>query len=193
MDKTFGGEEFRQALAAGTVVAPLAVTGMAKTADVPDAILFALGTRCENWINLPLSLIDSVQPLGQTPCDDHQHPLVRVFLNDTGSPEFTVLAALLRAVQQQPSGCGKPSGPQPVRAQRQPATVTIPPPGRTAAGSTAQTHLADCVDGDSTCDSTGNCWACCHGYWNLIGGCDYGRRFNCNGVPYNAISCWPIG
>lgn len=51
---------------------------------------------------------------------------------------------------------------------------------------------AACTDGTSSC-LNGRCWACCHGMWYDINTCQYGVHFFCNGVDYNAISCWPIG
>ncbi|MEV4506814.1 hypothetical protein [Streptomyces klenkii] len=186
MDRTFTGEEFRQALSADTVTVPLTLTGMAKAADAADAIDFALGTACKDWTTIPVSLIDHVEPLQHVSCDDHAHPLVRLTLKNTGTPEFTVLTSLLRATRQQASPCGGPprqaGRPEPVSRRPAPAEPT-------AAGPRA----ADCLDGDTKCDANGVCWGCCAGDWFNIGRCVFGLTYGCNGVRYNAVSCWPIG
>ncbi|MEU1818323.1 hypothetical protein ABZ543_24510 [Streptomyces roseifaciens] len=213
MDRSFTGEEFRQALSTDSVTVPLTLTGMAKTADAAeDAIRFALGTACKDWITIPVSLVDRVEPLQHVPCDDHAHPLVRLTLKDTGTPEFTVLASLLRVTRQQASPCGDPNrhaGQQAGPASRQPVHVhTLPPvqhgPGG-ATGPTAPTGAAAagtgtgtgtraaCLDGDTRCDANGTCWGCCAGDWFDIGRCVFGLTYGCNGTRYNAVSCWPIG
>ncbi|MEU7579903.1 hypothetical protein AB0B50_20140 [Streptomyces sp. NPDC041068] len=94
----------------------------------------------------------------------------------------------------------RPHGPTP----HGPGPQTSPPPpltwGVTPDATPPQTSprlQAECVDGSSACVSDGaggfTCLACCHGYWNNIGPCLYGKWFGCNGVNYNAYNCWPIG
>ncbi|WP_171161899.1 hypothetical protein [Streptomyces sp. I05A-00742] len=207
MHRTFTGEEFRQALNANTVTVPLALTGMVKTADAADVLQFALGTACKDWTTIPVRLIDEVEPLRHVPCDDHAHPLVRLTLKDTGTPEFTVLTSLLRAAQQQASPCGGPAaGRAEAGAARRPANVHIPyeaPHGHRAPhGSGGGTEIvraagvgarAACLDGDTKCDASGTCWGCCGGDWFDVGRCVYGLTYTCNGTRYQAVSCWPIG
>ncbi|WP_437314206.1 hypothetical protein [Sorangium sp. So ce385] len=55
----------------------------------------------------------------------------------------------------------------------------------------ATSSFAACVDGSSSC-SGGRCYACCNGVWHNINACLYGVNFYCNGIHYNAYSCWPI-
>ncbi|WP_424887245.1 hypothetical protein [Streptomyces sp. XH2] len=202
MDRTFTGEEFFQALSTDTVTVPLTLTGMAKTADAAGAIRFALGTACKDWITIPVPLIDHVEPLQHVPCDDHAHPLVRLTLKDTGTPEFTVLTSLLRLVRQQAPPCGTSPRRAGVAAPapRQPARVDLFPPGRHVpggvtepAGAAAADTGAACLDGDTKCDAAGVCWGCCAGDWFNLGPCVFGLTYGCNGTHYKAVSCWPIG
>ncbi|MEU8546207.1 hypothetical protein AB0C81_04205 [Streptomyces roseoverticillatus] len=202
MDRTFTGEEFLQALSTDSVTVPLTLTGMAKTADAAGAIRFALGTACKDWVTIPVSLIDHVEPLQHVPCDDHAHPLVRLVLKDTGTPEFTVLTSLLRLMRQQTSPCGAParSAENADSAPRRPARVDLFPPARHAPGGAAESTgaaaagaRAECLDGDTKCDANGVCWGCCAGDWFNIGQCVFGLMYGCNGTHYKAVSCWPIG
>ncbi|AUX35247.1 MULTISPECIES: hypothetical protein [Sorangium] len=54
----------------------------------------------------------------------------------------------------------------------------------------ATSSLAACTDGFSTC-SGNRCFACCNGVWHDINACLWGVNFYCNGIHYNAYSCWP--
>ncbi|MDF3294228.1 hypothetical protein [Streptomyces silvisoli] len=200
MNTSFTGTEFYQALVADSVPTPVVLTGMVKTAEKTDAIQFAPGTTCQNWTTLPVSLIERVEPLGQMPCDDHTHPVVRIQLTQPGTAEAAALAMLLHAVQQQRPGCGgspgKQPGQPPNRAAARPPAPSRPgalhftiPPGSAAA------PQAQCVDGDSWCDQVNNwCYGCCNGTWVpfSFGGCQYGMSYSCNGNLYNAYNCWPI-
>lgn len=47
-----------------------------------------------------------------------------------------------------------------------------------------------CADGQNSC-SGGRCYACCNNTWYNINTCTWGVNFYCNGVHYNATSCWP--
>ncbi|MFD0381556.1 hypothetical protein ACFQ2B_01210 [Streptomyces stramineus] len=173
---------------------------MAKTAEEANAIRFALGTACKDWVTVPVSLIDRVEPLRHVPCDDHAHPFVQLVLKDTGTPECAVLTSLLRAAQQQTSPCEhSPQHRREPGPAQQPVSIhTSPPaqrgPGRAAGpqGAAGVPAQPACRDGDTSCHADGTCWGCCAGDWFDIGRCVYGMSYTCNNVPYNAYSCWPI-
>lgn len=85
---------------------PLTLTGMAKSSETSSAeFLFVLGTRCADWISVPIDLVEHVEVLGSAPCADHQHHRVAVTFKPPKSPEAAAFAALLgSAVKQRASG-----------------------------------------------------------------------------------------
>ncbi|MFE6165408.1 hypothetical protein ACFQ7F_41630 [Streptomyces sp. NPDC056486] len=201
---------------------PVIVGMVKKSEEATESVQFAPGTTCKDWTTIPVSLIDQVELLRQVPCDEHSHSLVQLTLKESDSPEHTVLATLLShyaraGAAPAPSPCGTsahtqppPQGPQAQSQARShgpapqgpgargpataPLTWGVAPQG-TPPQATPRAQ-AECVDGSSACVSDGyggyTCLACCHGYWNDIGPCLYGKWFGCNGTNYNAYNCWPI-
>lgn len=100
MSQSFTGAAFAQALASGTPLHSLHVDGMVKPGDDEQHIWFAPGTRCrpDAWVHIPVSLIDRVELLDHVPCDDHEHPFVRLYfkLPAVTNVEGYVFAELLR-------------------------------------------------------------------------------------------------
>ncbi|WP_069884691.1 hypothetical protein [Streptomyces luteocolor] len=193
MNGSYSGEEFRQALANGTVGTPLTLVGMVKAGEEEGALQFAPGTVCKNWVSVPVALVDRVEVLREVPCDDHTHHLVGLQLKDPGTPEGAVLLGLLRAVVKQRAQQQVP--PAHAKAPAPPAPPLAPaPPVRAARGNPTW----PCQEGDSYCDpDSEHCWGCCGGIWKPFasGGCLYGMRFHCDttGNSYNAYGCWPVG
>jgi hypothetical protein len=75
--------------------APVAATGLVKLSEEDkNALLFAHGTDCTNWISVPVSLIDRVDFLRVMPCKDHSHPLVTLIFSAPQSPEAQTFAAI---------------------------------------------------------------------------------------------------
>ena len=60
-----------------------------------EEIRFAPGTQCSKWIEVPLSMIDEVDHLGNQLCDQREYPHVRLHLKPT-TEEGRVLANLLQ-------------------------------------------------------------------------------------------------
>jgi hypothetical protein len=80
-------EEFVAELEGGSLeaeqgaIAPIVLFGLAKgSGDNPDALLFSHGTRCGDWVEVPLSQIEQVEVLKTVRCRDHSHPLVQIHL-----------------------------------------------------------------------------------------------------------------
>jgi hypothetical protein len=93
----YAPEEFVAKLKAGGLDAPLAFVGMAKEAQDDQHLLFASGTACEQWIEVPLALVERVELGGMVPCRDHSHPLVKLELKEPESEEARLFAALARS------------------------------------------------------------------------------------------------
>lgn len=98
MGQSFTPDEFLVALSEDRFTRPIAVTGMVKKADEHDFVMFAVGTMCQNWVKIPIKkMVERVEWLGKTPCRDHAHEFVRLYLKQPEGPEAGVLAALLQA------------------------------------------------------------------------------------------------
>jgi len=110
MPKSYTGAEFSKALSAEPFRQPIVLTGMVKqTEDDSPALMFAEGGLCRHWVKIPIELIDSVEYLATTRCQDHDHPFVTLYLKDPShqNPAAGMLADLLRIKQ---SGTGSSPG-----------------------------------------------------------------------------------
>jgi hypothetical protein len=67
------------------------LVGMVKSSAKSGHIGFAQA-GCDNWVDLPSSLIAEAHQIGHQFCDDHSHPLFRLVL---GEPEDAVAKALI--------------------------------------------------------------------------------------------------
>jgi hypothetical protein len=84
-----------------------------------EDIRFAPGTQCSNWIEVPVSMINEVDYLGNQLCNQREYPHVRLHLKPT-TDEGRVLANLLQ----------RGTGPEPMTPPTRPvpATPLSPPP-----------------------------------------------------------------
>ena len=92
-------KEFIDRLKDGTLRRPLSVVGMAKTSEDGNSLLLDPTMRCRKWIEIPVEMIakKGVEWLGDVPCKEHEHPLVRIELQHDESGQSDVLARLLSA------------------------------------------------------------------------------------------------
>lgn len=59
--------------------ADVSVVGLVKTDQaVPSAIQFSPSFSCQQWMLLPMEMVESIDHLKTVACKDHQHPLVRI-------------------------------------------------------------------------------------------------------------------
>jgi hypothetical protein len=97
MKTSFTGQEFASALAEGALKDPIVLTGMVKPAEDPEAVLFSLGSSCQQWVSIPVAMIEKVEWLGKVPCFEHRHDSVHLFLKEEVGPVARALANLLRS------------------------------------------------------------------------------------------------
>jgi len=98
MPNVFTGQEFARHLSEGKLHEGVVKVGMVKKHDdVSNTILFAEG-GCEDWISIPVGVIEQVTFLQTVPCRDHSHPLVMIQFKEpqAGSEAANVFAALAR-------------------------------------------------------------------------------------------------
>ncbi len=103
MAMSFTGAEFVKALTEGNLREPIVKQGMVKPSeDDPSSIQFSEGTACQIWTRIPVEMIERVEFVSTIRCQDHQHPLVRLFLKEPPGENKVagVLSELLRAAPQ---------------------------------------------------------------------------------------------
>jgi hypothetical protein len=93
---SYSPEEFAAKLRSGKLDAPpLTMTGMMKISD-KDGCLSFTRIGCDNWLDIPFSLIDKVEQLGWAACKDHAHPRVRIQLKSSEDVYQAPLLAMIR-------------------------------------------------------------------------------------------------
>jgi hypothetical protein len=75
------------------------LTGMVKASEKSGHIGFTQ-TGCETWIDLPTGMIERAERLGERPCKEHTHPLMRLTLKNAKDPHQQILLALLAQTAQ---------------------------------------------------------------------------------------------
>jgi hypothetical protein len=96
-DKIFTGTSLEQALRDGSLEAPrreVSLLCMVKASDKPDHVSVTTA-GCEQWLEMPARMIEQAEVVGHRSCKDHEHPLVRITLKQSGDDETQLLAALL--------------------------------------------------------------------------------------------------
>lgn len=108
-------EDFVAQLKSGEIEAstPFALMGMVKEAGDSQHLLFASGTDCDTWTELPLSMIESIEVRDVVPCRDHTHPVVKLQLKEPGSDEARAFASLAKAQLLAGSRQAPPQGKMP--------------------------------------------------------------------------------
>jgi hypothetical protein len=98
MDKPqMSGAELEQALRDDTLgrqVQGVTVTVLIKASGTKGQVSVT-ASGCEEWIDVPSSMIDEAQVIGTRPCADHSHPLARLTLTPPKSEEGQALSRLL--------------------------------------------------------------------------------------------------
>ncbi|WP_433527722.1 hypothetical protein ACQPZ2_30540 [Nocardia pseudovaccinii] len=57
----------------------VSIVGLAKSDKAnPSSVHFSHSLACEQWVSMPIKLIEAIDHLRTVPCKDHQHPLVRI-------------------------------------------------------------------------------------------------------------------
>jgi hypothetical protein len=94
-NKTFDGTALEQALKDDAFsISGVELIGMVKSSEKKGHINFTRA-GCETWVDLPISIIEKAEQLGENRCDDHSHPVFEITLKESKDPEAQALAALL--------------------------------------------------------------------------------------------------
>jgi hypothetical protein len=94
-ETTLSGAALENALASGSFDQPESqLIGMVKASAKRGHIGFAQA-GCDNWVDLPSSLIVEAHQMGHQFCEDHSHPLFRLVLGEPKDPVAKALIGLL--------------------------------------------------------------------------------------------------
>lgn len=97
---TFSGSEFIAKLRKDALTSSVSFTGMVKPSESGDgSLMFAPGTDCSSWIEIPADQIASVEILRVTACKDHSHPFVKLSLNTPATNDGKLFLAVAQAHQ----------------------------------------------------------------------------------------------
>jgi hypothetical protein len=154
-EKTFSGTELEAAMESGELKAKsYHVMGMVKASKKKGYIQFT-ATHCEDWLDIPVSIIEEAELLGQTQCKDHQHPLFKLMLqkpnDEFGKAVLSILAQF--ASRSHPAAAQNTQNAVPPRAPKGPQ---IQPYRRGLAGSAQTGH-----GGISPGTNAEPLWCCC--------------------------------
>jgi hypothetical protein len=128
--ETYSPREFLAKLREDDFKSTFHITGMVKSFDEEDdsRILFAVGTDCANWIEIPVSMIEKIELVEVAACKDHTHPLVNLYFADPTTEEAQLFASLARALH-------RPVRTSPISGSRRSARGGIPYSSRATHGS----------------------------------------------------------
>jgi hypothetical protein len=109
--KTFTGEDLEKALLNDELPQPgLELVGMVKKSEHEEHISFT-SSGCEQWVDVPISLIEQAENVGHSQCKDHSHPLFRITFKEQKSPEARLFSALLVQLMSGKQGARSSLGP----------------------------------------------------------------------------------
>lgn len=97
MIKSFSTEESTHALAEGKLREPITLTGIVKQYEDPRFLHFSPGKLCQQWVRIPVEIIDKVHWLGKALCLDHIYDYVQLLLKEIDEPTLQDFAAVLLA------------------------------------------------------------------------------------------------
>jgi len=94
-EKTFTGADLEKALTNDALTkSGIELVGMVKSSEKAGYVNFTR-SGCDTWVDLPTSMIEQAENLGQSGCKDHSHPVVKITLKEAKNPEAQILSALL--------------------------------------------------------------------------------------------------
>lgn len=98
MNKELTGSELVEALEEGNFdSSPIKLNGIVKESGKKE-IKFSQFS-CENWVTIPISIIEKAEFKGHHSCKDHSHPIVQITLkNEVDNDYSKALSSLLKQV-----------------------------------------------------------------------------------------------
>ena len=97
MIKSFRSEEFANALAEGKLREPITLTGIVKQYEDVRFLHFSPGKSCQQWVRIPVKIIDKVDWLGKVSCLDRTYDYVQLLLKEVDDPILQDFTTVLRS------------------------------------------------------------------------------------------------
>ncbi len=103
-EKTYTGASLEKALKDDSLTkSGIVLVGMVKASELGGHIGFTR-SGCQNWVDLPVEMIESAEHVGQNACKDHSHPVMKLTLKESKDPAAQILLALLAQSATAPVG-----------------------------------------------------------------------------------------
>jgi hypothetical protein len=80
----------------------VSLVGLVKSDEAnSSAIHFSSSLACEQWLSIPIEIVETIDHLRTVSCNDHQHPLVRIKFKrpDETRKDVTFLFSLISQMQ----------------------------------------------------------------------------------------------
>lgn len=91
---TFTGSSLEEALKNGSFTqSGIELVGMVKASEKKGNVCFTR-SGCDNWVDLPIDMIEEAEQIGKNICKDHSHPVMRITLKEPKNQEAKIFAAL---------------------------------------------------------------------------------------------------
>lgn len=97
MIKTFNSEEFVRALAEGEIRPPITLTGLVRKYEDPRFLQFSPGKSCQQWVRIPVEIIEQVDWLAKVSCLDYTYDYVQLLLKEVDDPILQDFTTILRS------------------------------------------------------------------------------------------------
>lgn len=92
---TYSGSSLEEALKNDSLTeSDVALVGMVKSSENSGYICFTI-SGCDNWIELPIDMIEQAEQTGTNTCKHQSHPVMKITLKEPRNPEAQILLALL--------------------------------------------------------------------------------------------------
>ena len=128
----FTGSELEDALKNNEIAqSNIYIVCMVKKSDNSDYVSISC-TNCDDWIELPTDIIESAVRIGQSNCNDHSHPIMKVFLKEGKKLHVKALMGLVSHLTGSPRISDPRTGlaPPPMPSQNQQLARTFGQIGR---------------------------------------------------------------
>jgi hypothetical protein len=110
-EKIYSGQELEKALLNDDLSQTgVELVGMVKASEKEGHVSFT-ASGCDGWVDLPTSMIEQAENVGQSSCKEHSHALFKIRLRESKNPEAQILAALLARPQPQGDQSSRQLGP----------------------------------------------------------------------------------
>ena len=92
----YSGKELEETLVSGSFESKenLILTGMVKSSETKGFISFSQN-GCDNWIEVPIEMIESAEKGGNQSCKDHSHTIMHITFKEVSNPETKLFTNLL--------------------------------------------------------------------------------------------------